>query len=128
MLSDIFNFIRNQSRQNAFTPPIPIISVGNITLGGSGKTPLVYYLASHLLQHYDKIAILTRGYGKIESQNIGKQLGAKDDEDFTYRLKNIFRVVNKNRVEGVKEAIAQNCKLAILDDGFQYHKINLYLP
>ncbi|MFN7181339.1 MAG: tetraacyldisaccharide 4'-kinase, partial [Planctomycetota bacterium] len=110
-------------RKKAYLPPLPIISVGNITLGGTGKTPLVYYLANSLLRYYDRIAILTRGYGKITNSAVGRQLGAKDDEDFTYRFKNIIRIVNRNRVEGVKKAIEERCKLAILDDGFQYHKI-----
>src|SRR3989338_6115791 len=44
----------------------PVISIGNITLGGTGKTPLVFYLAKKLENYGEKIAILTRGYGEDE--------------------------------------------------------------
>ena len=45
---------------------LPVISVGNITLGGTGKTPLVIYIADQLMEMKKKPAILTRGYGKDE--------------------------------------------------------------
>lgn len=123
MLSSIFDSIRRYKKQKAVAPAIPVISVGNITLGGSGKTPLVYYLAEKLQPLYSKIAILTRGYRKIKDNSFGKSLNMQDDEDFTYRYTNIIRVVNKNRVQGIQKAIGYGAELAILDDGFQYHNI-----
>lgn len=123
MLAIIFDAIRKLYQQKAFVPPIPVISIGNITLGGSGKTPLVYYLAEKLQPLYSKIAILSRGYGKITNNSFGKSLNLYDDEDFTYRYKNLIRIVNKNRIDGIQKAIEKGVKLAILDDGFQYHRI-----
>ncbi len=118
------NIIRKLATKNCFKASIPVISVGNLTLGGSGKTPLVYYLADKLLPSFKKIAILTRGYGKIRNNSFGKSQNAQDDEDFTYRYENVIRIINKNRVEGVKKASELGANLAILDDGFQYHKIH----
>ena len=42
----------------------PVISVGNITTGGTGKTPMVHFIANELKQKYSKIAIISRGYGR----------------------------------------------------------------
>lgn len=124
MFGHLSTIIRKLSMKNRFKASIPVISIGNLTLGGSGKTPLVYYLADKLQPSFKKIAILTRGYGNIRDNSFGKAQNAQDDEDFTYRYENIIRVINKNRIEGIKKAYELGAKLAILDDGFQYHKIH----
>lgn len=49
--------------KNKITLPVPVISVGNITMGGTGKTPIVEYIALYLKNKGKKIAILSRGYG-----------------------------------------------------------------
>jgi tetraacyldisaccharide 4'-kinase len=119
MISVVFEYLRKILRKRALKANIPVISVGNIALGGSGKTPLVYYLAQSLSQFYEKVAILTRGYGKLTKFSIGYTLGATDDEDFRYRIKgNIIRVANKDRATALSKL--NDVSLAILDDGFQY--------
>lgn len=124
MFGHLASIIRKLSMKNRFKASMPVVSVGNLTLGGSGKTPLVYYIANKLQPLYKKVAILTRGYGNIRDDSFGKLQGAQDDEDFRYRYDNIIRIVNKNRVEGVKKAFELGARLSILDDGFQYHKIH----
>ena len=90
---------------------IPIICVGNIYLGGTGKTPTSILLAKELSKLGKKPLILRKYY---RSHN---------DE---YRLiKNYFKnfIISKNRIEGLKEAEKSNFDMVILDDGLQDYKI-----
>lgn len=115
---------------------VPVISVGNITVGGTGKTPLVEVLARFFAQEGWKVGILTRGYGRRSTGMVvvsdGKTIIAKPkitgDEPLVlaYRLLEygIPVLVGKNRVATAKKAIEiYNCNLLILDDGFQYRKL-----
>ncbi|MED5474595.1 MAG: tetraacyldisaccharide 4'-kinase [Candidatus Neomarinimicrobiota bacterium] len=108
----------------------PIISVGNITVGGTGKTPMVHFLAKELINQYHKIAILSRGYGrkssgyKVVSDGVSTLSNHLDsgDEPFLLSklLKNCIVVVDENRIRGIKNIQNQfNPDLIILDDGFQ---------
>jgi len=90
---------------------IPVICVGNIYLGGTGKTPTSILLAKELSKFGKKPLILRKYY---KSHN---------DE---YRLiKNYFKnlIISKNRIEGLKEAEKSNFDMVILDDGLQDYKI-----
>ena len=85
-----------------------VISVGNITWGGTGKTPLVMFLARNLAEAGQKVAVLTRGYGNDEAQELKE------------RLNGIPVLVGKDRRLTGKEAIEKHgAKWLILDDGFQ---------
>lgn len=119
---------------------IKIISVGNITVGGTGKTPMVAYLAGLLAGRGYKTAILTRGYGRIAKQtsNLKSQISniqparrsamaGGDDEAFIMEragLKNVSRLVGPNRYQ-LAQTLAQqnNAQIIILDDGFQYLRL-----
>jgi tetraacyldisaccharide 4'-kinase len=109
--------------------------VGNITLGGTGKTVLVESIARYLKQKGHKVAILSRGYGK--GQN-GKRLPVRQagkaqseyqnmgDEPFMLQqnLKNIPVLVDTNRIRSAKLAMRQyNVDTVILDDGLQQWRI-----
>ncbi|MAJ43143.1 MAG: tetraacyldisaccharide 4'-kinase [Candidatus Marinimicrobia bacterium] len=108
----------------------PIISVGNITVGGTGKTPMVYYLVKELQKKYPKISILSRGYGRktkgFHLVNDGNKLLSSPrnsgDEPFLLanKLGNCIVAVDENRVRGIKN-LEEEFKpdLVILDDGFQ---------
>ena len=111
---------------------IPIISVGNITVGGSGKTPHVEYLI-RLLHNDVKVGVLSRGYkrksrGYILANNIStmRDLG---DEPFQMKQKfpNIYVAVDKNRCNGI-EHLTQDQKTSdidviLLDDAFQHRYV-----
>lgn len=110
--------------------PIPIICVGNLSLGGTGKTPHTEMLLS-LLSDY-KMIVLSRGYKRktkgtvfIQSQHSALDVG---DEPFQMQSKfpQINFVVDENRERGI-EWILQNkpeTDIIILDDAFQHRKIN----
>ncbi len=113
---------------------VPIISVGNITVGGTGKTPFVLFLAKNLADKYQKIAIVSRGYGRKSS---GLQIvSAKNqifmdalqagDEPFQIAraLPESYVIVSEKRAEGVRLAIEKfQADLIILDDAFQHRAV-----
>src|SRR3954464_519097 len=71
----------------------PVVSVGNITAGGTGKTPLVEFLARWFARKNYRCAILARGYGRIDSRG-------SDDEDLIseMELEHVVRLPGKDRV------------------------------
>ena len=107
-----------------FTSKVPIISVGNIVCGGTGKTEFVVKLISDLKR--DDLAVLTRGY---RSKRGGKSSLVKDiddgDEPFMLanRLKNTWIIRGKRREESAKLAQSIGAKACILDDGMQYRRL-----
>ncbi len=113
------------------TSPIPVVSIGNIAAGGTGKTPFVHYLARELSQKR-KIAILTRGYrSKLEHAAQPKQITEKDcatvcgDEPLLLKklLPNVDVWVGKRRDISSDLALKQGAQLLLLDDGMQYRKL-----
>ncbi|PIQ87952.1 MAG: tetraacyldisaccharide 4'-kinase [Candidatus Omnitrophica bacterium CG11_big_fil_rev_8_21_14_0_20_43_6] len=100
-----------------------VISVGNITLGGTGKTTLVEYLSAKLSLAGAKVAVLSRGY-KRSLGSAGAQ-GLGDEPAMLQKKLPLVRViVDKNRIKAAQSAIRDHaCDILILDDGFQQWKI-----
>ena len=95
-----------------------VISVGNLTVGGTGKTPLVVWLCRTMRQHQGRCAILTRGYKA--------QKGELSDEPavLAANCPDVNVIVNPNRVAGARQAItAHGADVLILDDGFQHRRL-----
>ena len=106
---------------------IPIISVGNLAVGGSGKSPMTEYLISLLRDEY-KLATLSRGYGRrtkgfltVKSSSLAEDIG---DEPLQFKKKypEITVAVCEDRVEGIKE-LNQHHELIIMDDAFQHRAV-----
>jgi tetraacyldisaccharide 4'-kinase len=90
-----------------------VISVGNITWGGTGKTPLVAALARHAADMGKKVAVLTRGYGKDEV------------EELKAALPGVPIVVGRDRIKSAREAVEKHgAEILILDDGFQHIRLH----
>ncbi|UCB52130.1 MAG: tetraacyldisaccharide 4'-kinase [Candidatus Zixiibacteriota bacterium] len=111
--------------------PSKVISVGNITVGGTGKTPLVIYLTEKLKARGEKVAILTRGYKRKKkemvelTQHIHRQVKWSDVGDEPYllarRLSGIPIIVSKNRCASGDYAVGKHgTQTVVLDDGFQH--------
>jgi len=111
-----------------------VISVGNITVGGSGKTPLVIYVVNLLKNSSYKVGVLSRGYGR---KSHGYKLVSKGDEILTsveecgdeiYHTALECKVpaaVSENRVKGARKLIEEaQIDLIVLDDAFQHRWIN----
>lgn len=111
-----------------------VISVGNLTTGGVGKTPVVAEIAKYLTQKGEKVAIVSRGYGgKLKGINVisdGENIyfdADKAGDEPRWLAENTKAVVitAKNRYEGAKFAIAKfGATKIILDDGFQHRKLH----
>ncbi len=106
----------------------PVISVGNLTLGGTGKTPLVIALAERLRDSGFQPVILSRGYGRTSRGIVmaGSNWEECGDEPFLMkqRLKNVPVVVGANRYEAGLAAERKSLgDVFILDDGFQHRRL-----
>ena len=109
---------------------IPVISVGNITVGGTGKTPHVEYL-TRLLKDTFNVAVLSRGY-KRKSKGFVKasvQTAVTEIGDEPFQMKQKFPkvtvAVDKNRCHGIDRLTAEDDKLDVilLDDAFQHRYV-----
>jgi len=110
----------------------PVISVGNLTMGGTGKTPMVVWLASLFSKEGYRVGIVSRGYGGVESgrvivvsdgENILAEQAISGDEPLMLarRLQGIPVLCSSKRAEAAKSAIEKfKCNALILDDGFQH--------
>jgi tetraacyldisaccharide 4'-kinase len=114
----------------------PVISVGNITTGGTGKTPLVEWLALALAREGRRPCILTRGYGRAnararvvvsDGERVLVEAAAGGDEPrlLAEKLRGVAAVVSDaDRVAAARWALENlHCDLFILDDGFQHLRI-----
>ena len=105
-----------------------VISVGNITLGGTGKTPLVEFISQYLKQKEHKVAILSRGYGLRRSgvRICKHNYESMGDEPYmlSRNLGNIPVIVDKDRIRAANMAIRDyHVDTVILDDGLQQWRI-----
>ncbi len=120
--------------QNKFQ--VPVISIGNLTFGGTGKTPFTLWLSKYLGSMDKKVMILTRGYkGKLEHKSgilrSGRRLGYNPfeygDEALVLarRLENASIVVGKNRSENLRFYFEEESPdVVLLDDGHQHLKLH----
>lgn len=111
--------------------PVPVISVGNLTVGGTGKTPLVEYLVSRLLERAQQVAVVSRGYGRrskgvvVVSDNGRVLADARAGGDEPVQIARKFPlasvVVGERRVEAARVALGRcGAGVILMDDGFQH--------
>jgi tetraacyldisaccharide 4'-kinase len=96
----------------------PVISVGNLTLGGTGKTPLVKWIARWLRKRELRVALVSRGYGAEE--------GSRNDEalELEHALPDVPHLLNSDRVAAAQVAIEELAsQVILLDDGFQHRRL-----
>lgn len=107
--------------------PIPVISVGNITLGGTGKTPVVEYVARYLQKKGKKVVILSRGYTaaiKQKGDSLNKNICNDEYLVFQENIPDIPHLLNKDRAKSGLHAIRQfQAQYLLLDDGFQHLRL-----
>ncbi len=107
---------------------LKVICVGNFTLGGSGKTPMVRYLRENLSSKGYKCAVLLRGYkGNLKGPvivNSNTHLSSQVGDEALLHAKDGLTIVSKNRVKGCKYIENLDVDLIILDDGFQNPSLN----
>jgi len=108
---------------------IDVVSIGNLSVGGSGKTPLVTALASR----YEDVAIVLRGYGRSsrglyvvkDKDKILCDVSISGDEAMIYahKLDSAIVIVSEDRPTGIKKAIEMGAKIVFLDDAYSKHDI-----
>ena len=125
-------FLYDKSLFQSRKLPCSVISVGNITLGGTGKTPLTLFIGRLLKERGYKTAVLSRGYGgsgegrsMILSRGDGPLYGPDESGDEPYliasKLHGIYVITGKDRFRsGMLACDSFNVDVAILDDGYQH--------
>ncbi|MBP7470401.1 MAG: tetraacyldisaccharide 4'-kinase [Flavobacterium sp.] len=129
-ITSIRNFLFDKGMLKSHSFNVPIIAVGNLSVGGTGKTPQIEYLIRLLSPKY-KIATLSRGYKRqskgfvlADSTSNAEILG---DEPFQFYTKfnNIQVAVDADRKNGIEQLLLQKNKpeVILLDDAFQHRKV-----
>lgn len=98
--------------------PVPVISVGNLTLGGTGKTPMVEWLARWCCQQQLRVTLISRGYGA--------KTGRENDEarELKQKLPDVPHLQNPDRWAAAQQAIQQfDAQVLLLDDAFQHRRL-----
>ncbi|MFQ5355220.1 MAG: tetraacyldisaccharide 4'-kinase [Mariprofundaceae bacterium] len=130
-LSRLYTLLRNRDQlrriERAVSPPLPMISVGNITVGGSGKTPFVIWLAVRLQSKGFKPVILCRGDGgKLEQARVLSEQDQAtlvgDEARLLFESCSCPVIAGKDRIAGAMLARKLG-DILILDDGFQYRQL-----
>lgn len=110
---------------------LPVIAVGNLSMGGTGKSPMVEYLAD-LLRKDHKVATLSRGYRRNSSGYIlltGQETATEVGDEplqFKHKFPGITVAVDEDRSHGIGELLQENPKpeVILLDDAFQHRKVS----
>lgn len=123
------NILYDSGIKASKTYDLPIICVGNLSVGGTGKTPMIEYLIGLLKEEY-KLATLSRGYKrKTEGFQLANEMSTADsigDEPFQFysKFKNSIQVaVDSNRQNGIQNLQKLNPDVILLDDAFQHRKV-----
>lgn len=112
VITSLRNFFYNRHILKEARLDARVISVGNITWGGTGKTPAVLFILEALLKRRSKVAVLIRGYGNDEEKllsNLAPGVPVLVGRD---RLRNCLEAIRKYSIDTV-----------LLDDGFQYRRL-----
>lgn len=107
----------------------PVIVVGNLTVGGTGKTPLVIWLANVLAAQGYRVGVITRGYGgkakhwpqRVEAGSKPDMVG--DEPVLIAQQTQAIVIAGPNRVVAAQQAIAAGAQLVISDDGLQHYRL-----
>ncbi len=131
LLTEFRNILFDLGFLPAYKSKLPVISVGNISVGGTGKTPFTIWLANHLNTRFPRIAIVSRGYkrrGKglkivAEQGNILSDVHSAGDEPMlmAHKVKQAFILVAENRKKALRHIeLTDAADVVILDDAFQH--------
>lgn len=113
---------------------VPVISVGNLSVGGTGKTPVVEMVVGYLSQKGKKVAVVSRGYKRAtkgtvvvsDGNSLLADVSSSGDEPFQIarKLPSVIVVVDEDRVRGARAASAgYGADVIVLDDGFQHRRL-----
>lgn len=129
MVTWLRNKLYNLGWKSSKSYPLPVICVGNLSVGGTGKTPTIEYLIRLLKGDY-KIATLSRGYKRetsgfiIADQNADAKTLGDEPFQFYQKFKDVIVSVDTNRQNGIEQLmVQQQPDVILLDDAFQHRKV-----
>ena len=112
------NFLYDRQFLSAHRPSVPVISVGNLTLGGTGKSPMVAWLCRFFLERNIRPGLVSRGYGK------STHAGNDEFMEMAHRFPTVPHLQNRNRAEAIQKLLqTEQVDLIILDDAFQHRRV-----
>jgi tetraacyldisaccharide 4'-kinase len=129
-ITSIRNFLFDKGVLKSTSFDVPVIAVGNLSVGGTGKTPQIEYLIRLLSDKY-KVATLSRGYKRkskgfvLADQKSNAEILGDEPFQFYQKFPNVMVAVDANRTNGIQQLLSQNEKpeIVLLDDAFQHRKV-----
>jgi tetraacyldisaccharide 4'-kinase len=130
LISFVRNWLYDKGVFKSYTFDIPIIAVGNLSVGGTGKTPQIEYLIRLLSEKY-KVAVLSRGYKRstegfiLADENATASSIGDEPFQFYSKFPNIQVAVDANRKNGIENLLHLSNKpgVILLDDAYQHRKV-----
>jgi tetraacyldisaccharide 4'-kinase len=122
-------FLAGQSER--YKAPVPVIVVGNITIGGTGKTPLILWMIDHCRARGLRVGVVSRGYGakppslpwRVHAQQPAEQAG--DEPLLIVNRTGVPLMIDPDRSQAVRELLAQeSLDLILSDDGLQHYRLD----
>ena len=134
-LYGLLSLVRHQAYKlgwlKSYRAPIPVMVIGNVTVGGSGKTPLIMALVSHLQQHKIRVGVISRGYGGDSSKmpalvttaSLPSEVG--DEPRLIVNMTGVPMAVCPNRQQAIATLLDAHpdLQLIIADDGLQHYAL-----
>jgi tetraacyldisaccharide 4'-kinase len=129
-ITSIRNYLFDKGILKSTSFDTPVIAVGNLSVGGTGKTPQIEYLIRLLSNQY-KVATLSRGYKRksegfvLASESSNAEILGDEPFQFYQKFPNIQVAVDANRTNGIMQLLSQNDKpqVILLDDAYQHRKV-----
>lgn len=116
--------------KKSYTAPVPVMVIGNITVGGSGKTPLLIHLVEYLTQKHVRVGVISRGYGGkgpfpcyVDTHATAETVG--DEPALIVQSTGVPMAVGPNRQQSIELLLSKHdLDLIICDDGLQHWALN----
>ena len=127
------NFLYDRGILRAEPLPVPVISIGNVTTGGTGKSPMVRHVARRLIESGWRVVVLTRGYGRVSDETVVLESGTEmqvekvGDEpvELAQALPEVRVVVDGDRRRSGRIAAGKlGADVLLLDDAFQHRRVD----
>ena len=122
----VFLMQKNAKQKSAYRAPVPVMIIGNITVGGSGKTPLIISLVKYLQAQNIKVGVISRGYGGqgdfpalVTKSSLASQVG--DEPTLIVQQTQVPMAVGPNRQQSIELLLEHHdIDLILSDDGLQH--------
>ncbi|ABQ03267.1 tetraacyldisaccharide 4'-kinase [Flavobacterium johnsoniae] len=130
LITSIRNFLFDKGILKSTSFDLPVIAVGNLSVGGTGKTPQIEYLIRLLSNKY-RAATLSRGYKRksegfvLADENSNAEILGDEPFQFYQKFPDVQVAVDANRTNGITQLLSQNVKpqVILLDDAYQHRKV-----